>query len=72
LPVAHGVPATQAFPCWITQAPRWLASLHTPPVGQLALPQQTPSTQWALAHCALALQVVPVASSATQCPVASQ
>jgi hypothetical protein len=70
--VAHGTFATHAWPCLIEQVPRNEGSLHDPPAGQLAVPQQTPSRQNVDVHCAPVVQVVPVASLAEQWLVASQ
>jgi hypothetical protein len=55
-----------------THVPRCAASLQTPPPAQLALEQQTPSTQWALVHALLPLHVLPLGSFAAQCDVESQ
>ena len=42
------------------QAPSASLTAHEVQMGQLALPQQTPSTQWPLTHCEPSSQILPL------------
>lgn len=55
-------------PLTLAQVPGLAAVLHTWQVGQLALPQHTPSTQLPLLHSWLPPQAAPVPLVATQLP----
>ena len=68
------VPAAQR-PCGsvavlarLAQPPALPVTLHAWQVGQLALPQQTPSTQFPLPHSWLEKQATPIALTGRQAP----
>jgi hypothetical protein len=75
VPVLPQVPLTAQRACGsvtllatLTQAPALPATLHDWQVGQLALPQQTPSTQFPLPHSWLEKQATPIALTGRQAP----
>jgi hypothetical protein len=68
-PVVQSVGLAHAAPCATLQVPANPGRLHEAPAGQLAVPQQTPSTQLPLTHWALDAQASPVAIFCRQVPL---